>query len=83
MQVKTQKDLGSYLLNNGMLDYLVNRANSGAKNWFGFPEQRITGIALAHEIAKLHADKLSPEDCVDYAQRVNNAIYEKIIKSQQ
>lgn len=83
MQVKTQNDLGSYLLSNGMLDYLVNRANSGAKNWFGFPEQRITGITLAHEIAKNHADKLSPEQCVEYAQRVNNAIYEKIIKSQQ
>jgi hypothetical protein len=83
MQVKTQNDLSNYLLSNGMLDYLVNRANSGAKNWFGFPEQRITGITLAHEIAKNHADKLSPEECVDYAQRVNNAIYEKIIKSQQ
>jgi hypothetical protein len=83
MPIKTSNDLNSYLLNNGMLDYLVNRSNSGAKNWFGFPEQRITGITLAHEIAKNHADKLSPEECVDYAQKVNNAIYEKIIKSQQ
>jgi hypothetical protein len=83
MQVKTQNDLGSYLLSNGMLDYLVNRANSGSKNWFGFPEQRITGITLAHEIAKNHADKLTPEQCVEFAQKVNNAIYEKIIKSQQ
>jgi hypothetical protein len=83
MQVKTENDLSSYLLNNGMLDYLVNRSNSGQKNWFGFPEQRITGITLAHDIAKFHADKLTPEECVDYAQRVNNAIYEKIIKSQQ
>jgi hypothetical protein len=82
MQVKTQQDLSSYLLNNGMLDYLVNRANSGQKNWFGFSEQRITGIVLAHEIAKHHADTMSPQEVVDYAQKVNNAIYEKIIKSQ-
>ena len=48
----------------------------------GFSEQRITGIVLAHEIAKHHADTMSPQEVVDYAQKVNNAIYEKIIKSQ-
>ena len=82
MQVKTKDDLGKYLLNNGLLDYLVSRANSNDKNWFGFPEQRITGIALAHAIATNHADKMTPDEAVNYAIKVNDACYHKIIKTQ-
>jgi hypothetical protein len=67
--------------NNDLLNYLVTQANSGQKNWFGFAQQRLTGINLAHEIAKNHADKLSPEEAVDYAVKLNNAIYQKIIKA--
>ena len=81
-QIKTNNDLNSYLLNNGLLDYLVNRASSNDKNWFGFPEQRITGITLAHEIAKHHADKMTPDEVVNYAIKLNDACYHKIIKSQ-
>ena len=65
-----------------LLSYLVSQANSGQKNWFGFAQQRLTGINLAHEIAKHHADKLSPEECVDYAIKLNNAVYHKIIKAE-
>ena len=64
-----------------LLSYLVSQANSGQKNWFGFAQQRLTGINLAHEIAKNHADKLSPEEVVDYVVKLNNAIYQKIIKA--
>ena len=64
-----------------LLSYLVSQANSGQKNWFGFAQQRLTGINLAHEIAKNHADKLSPEEIVDYVVKLNNAIYQKIIKA--
>ena len=60
---------------------MVSQAGSGQKNWFGFAQQRLTGIALAHDIAKNHADKLSPEEVVDYAVKLNNAIYQKIIKA--
>jgi hypothetical protein len=67
--------------NNDLLNYLVTQANSGQKNWFGFAQQRLTGINLAHEIAKHHADKLTPEEAVDYAVKLNNAIYQKIIKA--
>jgi len=67
--------------NNDLLNYLVTQANSGQKNWFGFAQQRLTGISLAHEIAKNHADKLTPEEAVDYAVKLNNAIYQKIIKA--
>ncbi len=80
--IKSNNDLGEYLLNQGLLSYLVSQANSGQKNWFGFAQQRITGIALAHEIAKTHADKLNPEECVDYAVKLNNAVYQKIIKAE-
>jgi hypothetical protein len=67
--------------NNDLLSYLIAQAGSGQKNWFGFAQQRLTGISLAHEIAKHHADKLTPEEAVDYAIRLNNAIYQKIIKA--
>lgn len=65
-----------------LINYLVSQSNSGAKNWFGFQQQRVAGIHLAYEIAKHHADKMSPEDCADYAVRLNNAIYNKLIKGE-
>lgn len=64
-----------------LLSYIVSQSNTNQKNWWGFPQQRITGIFLAHQIAIAHADKLSPEQAVDYAVDLNNAIYTKIIKS--
>lgn len=63
-----------------LINYLVTQANSGQKNWFGFQQQRIAGIHIAYEIAKRHADKMSPEEVADYANRLNNAIYNKLIK---
>ena len=36
---------------NDLLSFLVSRANSGVKNWFGFPEQRVTGI---NQIGRAH-----------------------------
>ena len=63
-----------------LLNFLVNQANSGQKNWFGFHQQRIAGIHAAYEIAKNHADKMSPDDIADYVANLNNAIYTKIVK---
>jgi len=65
---------------NDLFSYLVTQANSGTKNWFGFHQQRIAGINIAYEIAKYHADKMSPEEVADYAKRLNDAIYDKMIK---
>jgi len=70
-QINTDKDL---------LGFLVMQASSNQKNWFGFKEQRLTGINLAHQIAARHANTMTPEECVDYAIELNNAIYNKIIK---
>jgi hypothetical protein len=66
--------------NTDLLSFLVSQADS-SKNWFGFTQQRITAIALAHDIARHHADKMTPEQAVEYAIALNQAVYEKIIKT--
>jgi len=65
---------------NDLLNFLVAQSDS-SKNWFGFTQQRITAIALAHDIAKTHADKMTPDEVVDYAINLNESIYHKIIRS--
>jgi hypothetical protein len=65
---------------NDLLNFLVSQSDS-SKNWFGFTQQRITAIALSHDIARNHADKFSPDEAVDYAVALNQAVYDKIIKS--
>lgn len=65
---------------NDLLNFLVAQSDT-SKNWFGFTQQRITAIALAHDIARNHADKIGPEQAVDYAVALNQAIYDKIIKT--
>ncbi len=65
---------------NDLLNFLVAQSDS-SKNWFGYTQQRITAIALAHDIARNHADKIGPEQAVDYAVALNQAVYDKIIKT--
>jgi hypothetical protein len=65
---------------NDLLSYIVGLAQSGQKNWFGFPQQRIAGIHLAYEMAKIHGDKMTPEEIVDYVVRLNNTIFAKLLK---
>ena len=72
MEIKSQNDL---------LGFLISQAGSGQKNWFGFAQQRLTGINLAHEIAANHADKMTPDEVVDYVVLLNNNIYQKLIKA--
>ena len=62
-----------------LLTYLVSQQSSGAKDWFGYRQQRIAGIYLAYEIAKNHADVLTAEQCAQFALDLNNAIYDKLI----
>lgn len=65
---------------NDLLNFLVAQSDA-SKNWFGFTQQRITAVALAHDIARNHADKIGPEQAVDYAVALNQAVYDKIIKT--
>ena len=67
---------------NDLLSFLVAQAGS-RKDWFGFTQQRITSIALAHEIAAQHADKMAPSEVVEYAIDLNQQIYDKIIKNRK
>jgi hypothetical protein len=66
--------------NNDLLSFLVTQADS-RKDWFGFTQQRITAVALAHDIARHHADKMTPSQVVQYALNLNEEIYHKIIKT--
>lgn len=68
---------------NDLLNFLIGRASSGDKNWFGYSEQRMTAITLAHEIAKIHADKMTPSEVVQYAVELNQAIYRLVIRPPQ
>jgi hypothetical protein len=67
-------------LKENILSFLEAHRASGDKDWFGFAQQKVTGINLCHEIAANHADKLSPEEVVDYVIGLNNAIYQKFIR---
>ena len=74
-----------YMDNTGskdLLAYLITQSSSGAKNWFGFQQQKITGINLAYEIAKNHANVMEPEEVTDYVARLNDSIYKKLIKGE-
>ena len=64
---------------NDLLGYLLTQADS-RKDWFGFTQQRMTAVTLAHQIAKQHADKMTPDEVVEYALKLNQTIYNKIIK---
>lgn len=63
-----------------LLGFLVSQAE-GRKDWFGFSQQRLTAVSLAHDIAKNHADKMTPDEIVKYAVALNESIYQNIIKT--
>ena len=65
---------------NDLLGFLVQQAED-RKDWFGFTQQRLTAVSLAHEIAKRHADKMTPKEIVEYAIELNEVIYHNIIKT--
>lgn len=64
-----------------LLNFLVTRANSGEKNWFGFLEQRIAGVDLVYRIAANHADKFTPAEIVQYVIKLNDEIYQQILRA--
>lgn len=66
---------------DALLNFLIGRAASGEKNWFGFLEQRIAGVDLVYRIAVTHADKMAPEDIVDYVLKLNDQIYQRMLKA--
>lgn len=71
MEIKSSEDL---------LAYLVKQSESGAKQWFGFMQQKLTGINLIHQIAARHADKMTPLQIVRFVDELNDCIYKTIIR---
>jgi hypothetical protein len=65
--------------NTDLLGYLVEQAGTGRKDWFGFSQQKIVGINLCYDIARNHADTMSPDQVVQYVLSLNNAIFKTII----
>jgi hypothetical protein len=63
-----------------LLAFIISQSKSGQKAWFGFTQQKIIGIYMCYEIARLHADRMSPDDVAEYVFQLNNAVFEKIIK---
>lgn len=61
-----------------LLNYLINQAEI-RKDWFGFVQQRMTAVTLAHQIAVQHADKMNPQEIVDFSVKINECIYKTII----
>jgi N-methylhydantoinase A/oxoprolinase/acetone carboxylase beta subunit len=64
---------------NDLLGYLEAQAATGDKQWFGFLQQKIIAITLAHQIAANHADKMTPDQIVEYVIELNNQIFQKVI----
>jgi hypothetical protein len=64
-----------------LLNYLIAQANSGAKNWFGYHQQRICGIDFAYQFAIAHGDKFTPDEIAEYAYKLNNSIFDKLVKN--
>jgi hypothetical protein len=65
---------------NALLTFLISQSNTGQKNWFGYQQQRVAGVDLAYRIAEAHADKMTPEQIVNFVIDLNNTIYNKILK---
>lgn len=66
-----------------LLAYIISQADSGTKAWFNYPQQKIVGIFLAVEMARIHADKFTPAEILEYVNELNNQIYTKLILPSQ
>ena len=62
-----------------LLAYLVTQAQTGSKNWFGYPQQRLINISLCHKISENHAPDMTPDEVVNYVIRLNDLIFKKIV----
>jgi hypothetical protein len=69
--IKTSDDL---------LAFLAAQAEKDGKQWFGYLQQRMTGVSLCHQIAARHADTMTPAEVVNYVKELNNEIFHRIIK---
>jgi hypothetical protein len=64
---------------NDLLDFLVKQSDA-RKDWFGFVQQKMTAINLAHAIAAQHANVMTPDEVVSYAKELTELLYHKVVK---
>ena len=62
-----------------LLNFIIEQSGSGAKDWFGYPQQKIVGVYIAFALAVEHGDKFTPDEIVDYVYKLNNAVFTKLI----
>jgi len=65
---------------NDLLAFLTTEMEKNSKQWYGFTQQKLLNIKLVHEIAARNADVLDPAEVVEYVLKLNDEIYNKIIK---
>ena len=63
-----------------LLTFLATQAEKDGKQWFGYLQQRMTGVSLCHQIAARHAYVMTPAQVVNYVKELNNEIFHRIIK---
>ncbi len=66
---------------NDLLTFLERQAEQ-RQDWFGWKQQKLTAISLIHDISARHADKMTPQEIVDFVVSLNQIIYHQIIKPQ-
>lgn len=66
---------------NDLLTFLERQAEQRT-DWFGWRQQKLTGITLIHEIAARHANTMTPDEIVDFVMQLNHVIFNKLIKPQ-
>ena len=67
---------------NDLLGFLFAQSQATGA-WFGYTQQKMTGIQLAHQIAARHADIMQPHEVVSYVKEINRLIYDEIIMGHQ
>lgn len=68
--------------NDGLLTYLISEFIKDRKGWFGYKQQKITGITLIHAIAANHADKMTPAEIVEFVLALNDEVYSGFFKKE-
>lgn len=63
----------------GLINYLLVQQGR-SKNWFGFKEQKTIAVDTVHRMAVAHGNVMTPEQIVEYVTKLNNLIYQKLIK---
>jgi hypothetical protein len=65
-----------------LLTFLVDQSDQ-RKDWFSWQQQKMTAIVLAHDIAKTHADLMTPAEIVTFVLSLQDEIFHRIVLPRQ